>query len=94
MDVASISFQTNELPTEAQNLVTEAEAIFLTRVKGNSEKDQPVKRDDSALPVKIFLELHDPSVLQFTLDTDESYMMSVVSGGSDSVCSCSNKSLP
>lgn len=88
MNITSITFERDELPTEAEHLVTEAQTIFLTRIMGNSEKDQPVKRDDSALDVKIRLEIYDPSVLHFTLDTDESYKLSVQPGpeGSNTVC--------
>ena len=91
MNITSITFERDELPTEAERLVTEAQTIFLTRIMGHSENDQPVKRDDSALDVKIRLEVYDPSVLHFTLDTDEAYKLGVSLGpdGSKTVSTCS-----
>lgn len=87
VNVTSITFERNELPTEAEHLVMEAQTVFLNRILGTAEKEQPVKEDDSAYEVKIFLEIYDPSVLHFTSDTDESYKLHVAlaTDGSKSV---------
>lgn len=82
MNVASITFEKPELPTATERLVTEAQTIFLTRIRGNSENVQHA--DDTVLDVKICIELCDPSVLHFTTDTDESYNFTVNLGPDES----------
>ena len=77
VNVDTITFSNNELPTETQYLLDEAEMVFMNRVSALSKKKISVKKDDSAYDVKLFLEIHDPSVVYFTTDTDESYQLHV-----------------